>query len=93
MSESVAKYVLLRFRASLERFTDYVTSVKVRIEDLNGPRGGEDKRCQATLSLASGGTVAIAATSGDAYSAIDWAARKARQTLARRLEKQRIRRK
>jgi putative sigma-54 modulation protein len=71
-------------------WADYqVRKVEVRLSDLNGPRGGEDKRCQIQI-LASGiPEVVIQDIEVDVYLAIDRAADRAGRALARRLERQR----
>lgn len=42
----------------LERFEQQITGVQVRVSDVNGPKGGPDKRCQITVRS----KVAVAAT-------------------------------
>lgn len=40
-----------RFAFALRRFEDRVRSLVVRVTDVNGPRGGIDKRCRVTVQL------------------------------------------
>ena len=56
MRESSVK----RVRFSLRRLTPWVPRAKVQFSDVNGPRGGVDKRCQVELSTDTGATVVIA---------------------------------
>jgi putative sigma-54 modulation protein len=62
-----------------------VRSVSVRLSDVNGPRGGNDKRCQIKIPLAGGPAVVIEDARKDLYVAIDRAAERTERTLARRL--------
>jgi putative sigma-54 modulation protein len=69
-------------------WADYkVKKVQVRLSDLNGPRGGEDKRCQIQVLAAGIPEVVIQDVEADVYVAIDRAADRAGRALARRLEK------
>lgn len=36
---------------ALDRFGPWVQTVEVALEDLNGPKGGVDKRCRMTVSV------------------------------------------
>ena len=62
-----------------------VRTVNVRLSDINGPHGGNDKRCHIQIPLPGGQEVMIEDTEADLYVAIDRAAGRAERTLARRL--------
>ena len=69
-------------------WADYqVKKVEVRLSDLNGPRGGEDKLCQIQILATGVPQVVIQDVEDDVYVAIDRAADRAGHALARRLEK------
>lgn len=51
VSESIRSYVERRIAFALGRFTDVIDSVVVRLEDINGPRGGIDKLCRMRVRL------------------------------------------
>jgi ribosomal subunit interface protein len=57
----------------------------VWLSDINGPRGGRDKRCKIQISLDHGKTIVIENTEEDLYAAIDLAAERADRALARQL--------
>ena len=59
----------------------------LRLEDVNGPKGGVDKLCHATIHLKAGGTVVLEDTSNDLYGAINVVADKAKQTVGRKVAK------
>ena len=44
-------YLRRKLRARLERFGTRVERASVRIEDVNGPRGGADHRCRTKVVL------------------------------------------
>lgn len=48
-----------RIGFALSRLSARVRRVEVRLTDLNGPRGGEDKRCRVLLHLDGGGRMLV----------------------------------
>ena len=66
-------------------WADYdIRKVAVRLFDINGPRGGEDKCCRIQVTLPN----AQEDTEADLYLAIDRAAERVENSVARRLERQ-----
>jgi putative sigma-54 modulation protein len=51
VSESSEAYVTRRLSFALGRFVDVIDSVVVRLEDINGPRGGIDKLCRIKVKI------------------------------------------
>ena len=73
--------------AGLSRFKDRLTRVEVHLTDLNGPKGGIDRRCAIEARPASHQPIAVtheAATDGEALrGAIDKLSRKLTSTFER----------
>jgi len=67
-----------------------VTAVRVRLFDVNGPRGGVDKRCSLVVFLDSGPDVVIEDTCDDMYVAVDRAASRAGRAVSRRIARHRV---
>src|SRR5512145_1809868 len=61
---------------SLGRVRGRAGDVVAFLSDVNGPRGGEDKRCQIRARLASTGEVFASAVAADLYEAITKAAKR-----------------
>ena len=59
----------------------------MRLSDINGPRGGEDKRCQLQVSLAGLPDVVVEDTEADLYFAIDRAADRVGRSVMRKLDR------
>jgi hypothetical protein len=76
-----------RVRFALRRLTDFVPNAKVRFSDVNGPRGGVDKRCQVELQTDKAGTVVIASLARDWRSALDRSLARATRVLTRSLQR------
>jgi hypothetical protein len=62
---------IARVRFALRRLKALVPRAKVQFSDVNGPRGGIDKRCQVELKTESAGTVVIASLARDWRTALD----------------------
>ena len=52
LTDGIRDYTKQCMQFALNRNDKHVTKVKVRLADINGPRGGVDKRCQIDISLA-----------------------------------------
>lgn len=89
LTEGIRDYVMRRLAFSLSHGDPAITRIIVRLSDINGPRGGDDKRCLIEIRLKAASAVVIEDTEGDLYVAIDRAAERAGRTLTRRLARQR----
>ena len=72
-----------RVRFVLRRLTALVPRAKVQFSDVNGPRGGVDKRCQVELSTETTGAVVIASLARDWRTALDRSLGRAARVLTR----------
>ncbi len=88
-SDALRSHVERRFHSALARILQRIRLVVVRFADLNGPRGGPDKRCDVQVQLVGGQTVRIRETDRCLYRAVDRAARRARRVVKDRLRRQR----
>ncbi|MEZ5542380.1 MAG: HPF/RaiA family ribosome-associated protein [Pseudomonadota bacterium] len=77
-----------RLAFALSKCYRHVRRILVRLSDINGPRGGDDKRCQLEVQLP-GQAVVVVDTGSDLYRAISRAASRAGQTVVRRLGRRR----
>jgi ribosomal subunit interface protein len=89
LTEGLREHVARRLAYALNHGQDIVSRIIVRLSDINGPRGGLDKRCGIEIRLKGASAVAIEDTEADLYVAIDRAAERAGRTLDRRLARQR----
>ncbi len=78
---------LERVRFALRRLTTFVPHAKVQFSDVNGPRGGVDKRCQLELKTDTAGTVVIASLAQDWRTALDRSLIRATRVLTRSLQR------
>ena len=76
-----------RVRFVLRRLTALVPRAKVQFSDVNGPRGGVDKRCQVELITEAAGTVVIASLARDWRTALDRSLGRAARVLTRSVQR------
>uniref|UniRef100_A0ABX1N726 HPF/RaiA family ribosome-associated protein n=1 Tax=Aromatoleum buckelii TaxID=200254 RepID=A0ABX1N726_9RHOO len=78
-------YVARRMRFAIGRFRDQIQWARIKVADVNGPRGGADKRCVVQLRLRNCPDVIFSVTGTDARPVVDLAAERVSQVLVRRL--------
>lgn len=72
-----------RTRFAMRRLRWLVPQVRVRMVDVNGPRGGVDKRCQIELHTDGAGRIVVTAMARHWREALDRALMRAGRTLLR----------
>jgi hypothetical protein len=72
-----------RVRFVMRRLSWLVPRARVQLSDLNGPRGGVDKRCQVELKTDRNGTVVVTSVARDWRTALDSALGRAARVLMR----------
>lgn len=92
LSPEVEELVKRRLDFALARFTTRISRVAVRLEDLNGPRGGLDKQCRIDVTLTRSGRLTAQDTGKDLETAISRAAQKMTRRVRITLDRKRTRR-
>lgn len=90
VSDEMRTYIARRLRFSLGRFDGHLQVVRVRLEDLNGPRGGVDKRCSLELSGDRLGSRFVEVRDSDFHAAVGRAARAAGRTIRDAIDRTRV---
>lgn len=88
-SDPLRAYVVRCIRFQLRRVRRALSAVVVRLSDVNGPRGGVDKRCQVLLRGSGHPPVMIEEVRVDAYAAVDVAMERAALAASRGLGRMR----
>ncbi len=91
LTEAIHDHVQRRLSFALSSRFQQIKRVIVRLSDINGPRGGNDKRCHIQISLPQQADVVIEDVQSDLYRAVDRAADRASRTISRRLSRLRRR--
>ena len=87
LTAAMRRHAERRMRFALTCCDDHIHRVVMRLSDINGPRGGADKRCQLQVVLAGQPDVVIEDTEADLYVAIDRATDRAGRTLVRKVDR------
>jgi len=85
LTEALERRLHTRLGFTLSRAVSRIRRVNVRLSDLNGPRGGVDKRCHIEIRLDGLPVVVVDDVQSDMYTAIDRASGRAARTMMRRL--------
>ena len=92
MTEALQNHIRNRLGFTFLHASRRVNRVRVRLSDLNGPRGGVDKCCLVEVTLDGLPLVVVEDVQSDMYTAIDRAVGRTARTVKRRLELARGRR-
>lgn len=76
-----------RVRFALRRITGLVSWARVQFSDVNGPRGGVDKRCQVELKTDGAAKVVITSLAHDWQAALNSSLTRATRVLTRTLKR------
>lgn len=89
LTDGLRDHAERRLNFALDWARHNIGKVVLRLTDINGPRGGQDKRCQLRIPLPRMRAVVIEETAADIYLAIDRSIDRAARALERRLSRQR----
>lgn len=85
LTKSLRSHVERRLGFALSTRYDRIRRILVRLSDINGPRGGNDKCCQLHVVMPGQADVIIEDTQANLYVAIDRAADRASRAVTRKL--------
>jgi putative sigma-54 modulation protein len=91
LSDDDRTYALRRIAFKLGKHGRSIERVSVRIEDVNGPRGGVDKRCRIKVVVRGRESVVTEQPDQDLRAAVDVAADRVERSVRRSLEAERRR--
>ena len=88
LTDALRSHAERRLRSTLTCCDEHIQRVIMRLSDINGPRGGEDKCCHLQVVLAGLPDVVVEDIEADMYVAIDRATDRAGRTVVRKLDRQ-----
>lgn len=83
------EFAVSRVQFAMRRLSWLVPRAKVRLTDLNGPRGGVDKCCHLQLTTDRVGTVTIISRASDWHAALEDSLSRATRLLLRNWQRRR----
>ena len=87
LTDELRDLIERRVYFALSRFSPRITRASIVVEDINGPRGGVDKRCQIVVKLDCTDELTVETTDADVHAAISLAADRAGRVVQRELER------
>jgi len=87
LTDAIFGHVEARVGAALGVAARHLVRVTVRLDDVNGDRGGPDKRCRIVVTLRQHRTVTVEDVGVDLYAVVDAAAHKARHAVVREVRR------
>jgi len=89
LTESLREHVERRIQFTLSWSQHRLQKVMVRLDDINGPKGGADKSCRIQIPVVGAKTIVIEEIQSNLYMAIDRAIERAGRALSRQLARKR----
>lgn len=87
LTEALRTHTERRLHFAFNDSDDHIQRITIRLSDINGPRGGPDKRCQLHAVLAGLPDVIVDDIESDLYIAIDRAIDRSKRTVMRKLKR------
>lgn len=88
-AQTLREYIRYRLGFALGRTGKDLRAISVRLDDVNGPRGGNDKRCTIQLAVPGRPSVIVRTLHSSIHAAIDLAAHRAELALNKLLTRER----
>jgi putative sigma-54 modulation protein len=89
LSDPLRAYTERRLRFAVGRFAPRIEQLTVRVEDVNGPRGGVDKECAIIARLVPRGRLRVEERDLDLYLAVGRATDRLGRSVAREVRRRR----
>lgn len=89
LTSAIEQHTQTQLQFHLANFSAHIVAADVFLRDINGPKGGPDKKVLIRVQLRSKITVTIERTRSNLYTAVSTAARQAKRAVRRNLNKHR----
>jgi putative sigma-54 modulation protein len=89
LDSQIQEHIERQMDFALGQFDSWISGIDVYLEDVNGPRGGVDKRCRILVNIKYGKTIKVEDGDRDFTIAVNRAADRLRNAVGREVEKRR----
>ena len=89
LDDELKDYAARRLRFALGRLSGRIDRVSIRVSDVNGPRGGVDKRCRIAVTLVPRGEVMVEGSGHDPFILVAREAKRIGRAVRRELGRRR----
>lgn len=87
LGDALREHARRRTLFALSRLSDRILRVVIRLSDVNGPRGGVDKRCSVQVHLLNSAPAIIEDVAGDFHAVLDRALGRAGRLVSKRVDR------
>ncbi len=87
LTDPLRHWVADRVRHALDQFQGRVRSVRVSLDDLNGPKGGDDRRCAMAVRLEHAAALRVESRGSDLYATVSLAAERLSRRVGAELDR------
>ncbi len=91
LTPAIKKHINRHCGTMIHHFSNRIINVHVHLSDINGIKGGKDKRCLVHIELHKLPTIIIENTENDLYDAINKASHRAQRAVRKALERKQTR--
>lgn len=88
LTNRLREHIQRQVRFALSRFSDRIQRVRISVADINGPRGGLDKRCLIQVDMTAKPGLVAEVTDSNMYAAISRSASRANRLVSRCLKRE-----
>ena len=88
LTEAMETHIKLKLEPMQSNYGDRILSTHVHLSDVNGPKGGENKKCLIHVELQKLPTVVVEDTEENLYTSIDNCCHSAERAVRKSLERQ-----
>lgn len=89
LDKNVSDQILRRLQFALSKFGHSIRQVQVHFSDLNGPKGGNDKKCSIKVKLVTTGEVMVQGVGKDIATTLSYSVERVGRAVKRELERRR----
>lgn len=89
LTKSLYNHTDSKIHRLLKRYDDRINRVKIILQDINGPKGGQDMKCLVSISVINSKSIVVQERAADLYDAINACGQRVRLAMERHVSRTR----